>query len=146
MRNYLFGLLIAALALSCQTATAQAGGITKNGKTQSWKFADNIPASTVTLFPSFAQATATDSVQSVHAYQEYKYDTLATAYTTLKVTAPTYFKGGERLLLTLPVSDTSKRVVVYQTAVNYRDTIQAATRQKSVEFFYDQTKYKLLSK
>lgn len=150
MRKYLFGLLFAAFALvSCQTATAQAGGITKNGKTMTWKFADSIPASTVSLFPSFFAAAidSGDVVQLKNFYSELTVDTLGSAFTTYSINSPSYFKGGERLFLSLPKATGLKQVVLYQPSPGVRDTIAAdSTKARQVEWYYNTSKFKPLSK
>jgi hypothetical protein len=134
MKKILFCLMAtAALAASNFGAQAQAGGITKNGKTQTWKFADSIAASTITLFPSYDYRTPSftgDSVvvKAAQAITYVKLDSM-TADRRVTLAAPqSYFRGGEVLYLDA-VSGSSRLLIVQQH--NYRyDTITVNTRKK----------------
>lgn len=134
MKKYLICLFVfAAVAATNADANAQAGGITKGNKNQTWKFADSIPASTITLFPSFDYRTPSYTGDSVvvKASQSITYVKLDSMTANRRVTLAvpqSYFKGGEVLYLQA-VSDASRSLIVQQH--NYRyDTITVNTRKK----------------
>jgi len=126
----LAGMAVVALLTTAIDTNAQAGGITKGGKTQSWKFADSITTSTVHLFPSYESksgAWTADSfvLKPVHANTFVTLDSL-TATRRVKLSANSYFKGGE--LLYFYAKADSQKLVVVQSVGNDTFTVDPKKR------------------